>query len=120
MAEAPSSFSPARALLAAALFCIALSAVAVVARLRQPSLGLALVGDPKTEVVRIAGARGPSANVPAPSVLVAIAAGDRSLKLKPADVIEEPDFFDTYGEMADFFARQTELSSILAASEVTL
>lgn len=120
MAEAPRSFSPARVLLAAALFCIALSAVAVVARLRQPSLGLVLAGDAKAEVVRITGARGPSANVPVPSVLVSIAAGDRSLKLKPADVIEEPDYFDTYAEMAELFARQNELSAILAASEVTL
>ena len=120
MGEAPRSLSPARVLLAAALFCIALSAIAAVARLRQPSLGLALTGDSKAEVVRITGARGPNANVAAPSVLVSIAAGDRSVKLKPADVIEEPDFFDTYAEMADFFARQSELDAILAANEVTL
>lgn len=120
MGDPSRTSSPARVLFAAALFCLALSALAVVARQRQPSLGLVLQGDPKAEVVRVAVARGPSAMVPAPSVLVSISAGDRSLKLKPADVIEEPDFFDTYPEMADFFARQSELTAILAANEVSL
>lgn len=38
----------------------------------------------------------------------------------PSDVIEEPDFFDTYPEMAAFFERQTALSKILHEEEVTL
>jgi two-component system sensor histidine kinase DevS len=122
MAEAPSSLSPARVLLAAALFCIALCAVAISARLGQPSLGLVLVGNPKGDVVDIAIVRGPSAaaNVPAPASLVSVADGERSLKLVPGDVIEEPDYFDTYAEMTTMFARQSELVGILAANEVTL
>lgn len=120
MGEAPRSFSPARVLFAAGLVCIALSALAVVARLRQPSLGLVLQGDPKADVVQIAGASGPSAGVPVPSVLVSVAAGERSIRTKAADVIEEPDYFDSYAEMADMFARQDELSAILRANEVTL
>lgn len=120
MGETPRSLSPARVLLAAALLCIALSAIAVVARLRQPSIGLALTGDPKANVVRVIGARGPSANIPVPSLLMSIGAGDRSMKLTAGDVIEEPDFFDTYAEMADFFARQNELNAILAGRRVSL
>lgn len=122
MAEAPRCFSPSRVLLAAALASIALCALTVYARLRQPSLGLVLQGEPtpQSENVLVTAARGPSAQVPVPSVLVSISAGERSLKLRPGDVIEEPDYFDTYAEMAEMFARQNELSAILAASEVTL
>ncbi|MDH2916727.1 MAG: hypothetical protein PXX77_07615 [Gallionella sp.] len=46
------------------------------------------------------------------------AAGMERIELKPTDLIEEPDFFDTYAEMEAFFARQSTLFTLLRASEV--
>ncbi len=40
-------------------------------------------------------------------------AGGTLMELRPSDLIEEPDFFDTYPEMAEFFARQSALRQSL-------
>lgn len=45
--------------------------------------------------------------------------GER-IGLRPADLIEEPDFFDTYAEMGDFFSQQSRLDAILRSGEVHL
>lgn len=113
--------APGRILLAATLACLVVCAAALFARLLQPSLGLTLASDAASGVVRITSTRGSSAHVPAPSVLVTIeASGGAQLRPRPSDLIEEPDFFDTYPEMADFFERQSALAARLEASEVTL
>lgn len=42
------------------------------------------------------------------------------MELKTTDLIEEPDFFDTYPEMAAFFARQSALWAVVRSGPVTL
>lgn len=105
-------------LFSALLVCLAVCGSAVLARMRQPGLGLELEGVPETGAVSIVGSR--DGLVPVSSTLVSVGAGDRRVEVRASDLIEEPDFFDTYPEMDEFFRRQTELREILRASEVTL
>jgi hypothetical protein len=42
------------------------------------------------------------------------------VELQASDLIEEPDFFDTYEEMANFFARQSQLDALSHSFQVTL
>lgn len=104
--------SPGRLLLASALLCALVAALAVTARLRQPGLGLVLEADAASGVVRVIAAR----DLPAPSTLVAVGA----MPVLASDLVEDPDFFDRYPEMAAFFARQTALARILHEPEVTV
>ncbi|MDO9190038.1 MAG: hypothetical protein Q7U24_09210, partial [Sulfurimicrobium sp.] len=49
-----------------------------------------------------------------------VSATGESLAILPADLIEEPDFFDTYPLMADFFSKQSALHAVLRSPQVML
>lgn len=49
-----------------------------------------------------------------------VSATGASLVILPADLIEEPDFFDTYPLMADFFAKQSALHALLRSPQIVL
>jgi signal transduction histidine kinase len=51
-------------------------------------------------------------------VLRLAARGIGAVDLEPRDLLEEPDYLDTYEEMSVFFARQSRLDAILRAGEV--
>jgi signal transduction histidine kinase len=78
--------------------------------------GEAAPASPAPHRAVIAAARGPSAKIPVGASLVAVG----GIALDETDLIEEPDYFDTYPEMAAFFGRQTELARALAAPTVQL
>lgn len=53
--------------------------------------------------------------------LVAVAAkGSPAMAMEPRDLLEEPDFLDTWAEEDAFYARQTALTNVLAAPAVVL
>jgi signal transduction histidine kinase len=112
---------PSLALLCAASVCLLVALVVTWASLAQPWLGLALqsVGEGEAAVVQLA-SDAPLATPPIPKdvQVMQLAAGTQSLAPKPSDLIEEPDFFDTYAEMDTFFARQSQLTQILSADAV--
>lgn len=113
--------APARALFAATLACLLVCAFVVALRLQQPWMGLSLEAEPSSDVVQVVSAVGPAAEVETPAVLVAIGeTGQPPLEVRTTDIIEEPDFFDTYEEMADFFERQSALTRTLRSGRVTL
>lgn len=123
--------SPGRLLLGAALVCAAFALAAVWGALRTPWLGLELAADQAAlpegapaapPRVRIRRARGPAAALAGADELVALRrpGGDGALAIEPADLVEEPDLFDTYGEMESFFARQSALRRLLDAPELEL
>ncbi|MEQ1533358.1 MAG: histidine kinase [Sideroxydans sp.] len=49
-----------------------------------------------------------------------ISATNESIDVLPTDLIEEPDFFDTYAEIQDFFTRQSAFATLLQSPQVTL
>lgn len=76
-----------------------------------PVLPLQLTVD--GELVRVSAV---GAGVPVPvgaQVLSLGSPGEAPVPLLATDLIEEPDYFDTYPEMAAFFARQSELADLL-------
>jgi hypothetical protein len=105
---------------AAAFVCLLLCTGTLVARQGQRELGLRLEGDAASASVRIVEGRGEARAVPSGAVLLSIAAGERSLDIEARDLTEDPDAFDTYPEMAEFFDRQRLLASMLREPEVTL
>ena len=57
---------------------------------------------------------GPGVAVPVGAQVEALGSpGGAPFALLPTDLIEEPDYFDTYPEMAEFFARQSQLAALL-------
>ncbi|NVO04940.1 MAG: hypothetical protein HXX19_02805 [Rhodoferax sp.] len=116
-------FRPSLALLAVALFCLAVAVGLTAVSLAQPWLGLTLQssGEGDAAFVQLAEAA-PHALPPIPAEVrvLQLSAGADSLTLLPTDLIEEPDFFDTYPQMDDFFARQSQLARMLRAGAVTL
>jgi signal transduction histidine kinase len=117
-------FSPGHALLAVALFCLGACVAAVFFLARQPWLGLSLA--PDGDGVRIVGVApsGPAAALAA-ELPPARAVGLRllsvgGLALVPYDVIEEPDFIDSYEAMRAMLDRQSRLAAALAAGPVRL
>ncbi|MBX3222844.1 MAG: hypothetical protein KF795_20185 [Labilithrix sp.] len=117
------ALSPGRWLLVGAVGCLLAAVLTVFAATRAPWLGLTLA-PPSTEGeagVRIVSARGPSAEVPAGTTLVSVAVeGGPSVELERTDLIEEPDYFDRYADMARFFHRQSELVEVLRHPRVVL
>jgi signal transduction histidine kinase len=76
-----------------------------------PVLPLQLAAD--AETVRVVAA-GPGVAVPVGARVLALGSpGGTGIDLLPTDLIEEPDYFDTYPEMAAFFARQSQLAAVL-------
>jgi signal transduction histidine kinase len=116
-------FRPSLALLAVAAFCLVVAAALTAVSLAQPWLGLHLQisGEGEAAYVQLAEAA-PHALPPMPPQVrvLQLSAGADNLALLPTDLIEEPDFFDTYPLMEDFFARQSQLARMLRANTVTV
>lgn len=112
----PARVSPGRLLLVGALVCVLVGWVCTFVALRPPWLGLALEPDLDAGVVRVVGARGPSADVPEGLLLVAV----EGRPIHASDLVEEPDYLDTYPAMAALFARQADLAEALREPSVLL
>lgn len=103
-----------------ALFLALLGVTAALSlALRQPWLGLELSSraDPHSPgvLVRSVAADGPSAMVAVGSRLLTLrsaTAPGSDVDLRADDLIEEPDFFDSYADMDRFFQRQTRLAAL--------
>ncbi|MBN8775112.1 sensor histidine kinase [Thiomonas arsenitoxydans] len=108
----------ARILMAALLLTLAGVTTALYIALNQPWLGLTLSSrvdaySPGIEVLHIA-RNGPAAAIAQGSRLLSISAGGQRVVLQPSDLIEEPDYFDTYAEVERFFQRQTQIAALQA------
>jgi signal transduction histidine kinase len=116
-------FRPSLALLAMALGCLLVAMAVTAVSLAQPWLGLSLQssGEGDAAFVQLAEAA-PQAlpPIPAQAHILQIGNGTDSLALQATDLIEEPDFFDTYPQMDDFFARQSQLSHLLQGAQVSV
>jgi signal transduction histidine kinase len=115
--------APRRILLAAVLLVLATCAAAVWYALSQPSMGMQFApytpdGEQTPKQLRIT--ESPPGGPAAGALAVRLQGRHDALDLLPSDLIEEPDFFDTYEEMAQFFARQSRLAAMLAEPAVTL
>lgn len=112
--------SPGAQLLFAAFVCLALCASVLYLATSTPWLGLTLVPD-DAGLVRIADAKGPAHGIPKGARLVALGTPEGpAFSLQALDLIEEPDFFDSYVEQSAFYARQTELARIFESPQVVL
>ena len=111
---------PAYALLALTLSCIALSICIAWFALKQPWLGVQMaVVDDKVQIAQVAKAL--AQQIPeGVEVKRLVSATGLSQALETTDLIEEPDFLDTYPEMAAFFERQTKFDSMLREKQLTL
>jgi signal transduction histidine kinase len=116
-------FRPSLALLAMAISCLLVALVVTAASLSQPWLGLAMQssGEGDAAFVQLVQAA-PQATppIPAEARILQIGNATESLALLATDLIEEPDFFDTYPQMDAFFARQSQLSRLLQGDAVTV
>ena len=114
---------PSARLLSAVVICL-VSAVLCTWLVRQPPwLGLGFEQTAAGATLRLASvdavdlAHGAQAG----DSLMAIAAhGGQPFAVEPRDLLEEPDFLDTWAEEDAFYARQTRLTEILGASSVLL
>lgn len=105
------------ALLAATLLA---GAVTVWAAVQQPWLGLKFELGATGDTVLV---QSSAAGLELPESARAIALTGRDgarVELLPMDIIEEPDFYDTYAEMQVFFDRQGQLDAIIRSGEVRL
>ncbi|MDP2805693.1 MAG: hypothetical protein Q8O24_07085 [Gallionellaceae bacterium] len=111
---------PTYALLLLLLLSLALSMGTAWFTLQPPWLGVQMVADgDKVRVVRVTPEL--ARQIPEGAVVQRlVSATGESLSILPTDLIEEPDFFDTYPQMADFFSRQSALHDILSSPEVTI
>src|SRR5690606_169160 len=92
---------------------------ALATAVRQPWLGLRLEASPEGEV-RVVEAEGPAGQVPVGARLVALGAPGEALALEGSDLVEDPDAFDRYEDMAAFFSRQGRLAERLRAERLEL
>lgn len=116
---------PSRILQVAVILCFTAVLAVLTLALRQPWLGLTLSGDTSDDTVRIVAVHpdGPAQGKVKPGRLISIApagATNAAIPLDATDVIEEPDVIASYEAVRGFFARQSELASILASGEVDL
>jgi signal transduction histidine kinase len=108
--------------LAALAFGLVLAAASTFFLLSQPWLGVVLKPDlPGSSVyLASAAAEGPARAFP-PGVVKAIrGAGGKTLAIEAEDLVEEPDFFDSYARLANFLARQTAIHAVLKEGAVQL
>ena len=113
---------PTLAMLWLSVICFLTALLAAWYLLQQPWLGVSLrVSDAGDKVLVANTAPHLEQRIPlGAQVLRITSATGNSLALEVSDLIEEPDFFDTYPEMAQFFARQSSLAAMLRAGPVTL
>lgn len=107
----PASAGPARPLILASALIGAVWLLALRLVLGEPWMGV--VPRAQDEKVIASGVDAGHGIPPGAQLLRIGPAGGTLTELRPSDLIEEPDFFDTYAEMADFFARQTMLRAAL-------
>jgi len=114
--------APGGLLLAGALGCVFIGILSTWFSLRQPWMGLRLEPDFDRNAVAITRAEGPAAELPIPADLVAIRSesGASSLETIATDLIEEPDFFDTYEDKEEFYRRQAVLAEALHSGAVVV
>lgn len=112
--------SPTYALLGLALASMALIVCTVWFALKQPWVGVQMVVvDDKVRVAHVAEAL--AQQIPeGVEIKRLVSATGVSQDIFATDLIEEPDFFNTYLEMADFFVRQTTFDTMLKDKQVTL
>ena len=114
---------PSVRLLCAVVICLA-SAVLCTTLVRQPPwLGLGFEQTANGATLRLASVSGanPAKGPQAGDSLIAIGAiGGAKMAVQPRDLLEEPDFLDTWTEEDAFYARQERLNTILHASAVSL
>ena len=117
-------FSPGHMLLAVALLGLGACLAAIVYLARQPWLGLTLAPDREGVRIVAVAASGPSQelapHLPAKGKGVLLLRSVGSVELQNRDLIEDPDFIDTYDEMCEMLERQSLLASQLAAGPVVL
>ncbi|MFO0679692.1 MAG: ATP-binding protein [Polyangiaceae bacterium] len=87
--------------------------------LRAPWTGLRLESDFEGRTVRIVGNAVTTDGLPAKGTLVRVRGPSDAVDLVPTDLIEEPDYFDTYAEMATFFDRQSRIDRLLRSGDAT-
>ncbi len=108
----------ARILLGALLLTLAAVTATLSTALHQPWLGLSLSDDVpafgRGILVTASADDGPAAAVQPGSRLLAIGAPPEHVELQPSDLIEEPDFFETYAQVQQFFARQSRIAALQA------
>ncbi|MFA7667438.1 MAG: histidine kinase, partial [Burkholderiaceae bacterium] len=121
MTRRRSRASPGAVLLAVTLAGLTGCLLAVALAVFQPWLGLQLAADNGAGLRIVSLAAGsPAARQPelaAPGLRLLAISGQA---LQSEDLIEEPDFFSRYTDMAAFFERQSGIASRLAAPTVTL
>lgn len=102
--------------------CLMTSMLAAWYLLLQPWLGVTLrVNDTSDKVLVVNTAAHLSQGIaPGSELLRVVSASGITVDIDVTDLIEEPDFFDTYPEMAQFFARQSKLTLLLRDGPVTL
>ena len=106
----------ARTLMTALLLALAGVTSALYLALHQPWLGLGLSprADPYSPgiLARRVDPDGPAAAVNPGSRLLSIAAGGQRIMLQASDLIEEPDFFETYDQVENFLERQSRIAAL--------
>lgn len=116
------ALSPGRLLLGVAFVCLALCGAVLLLATQTPWLGLTLVPD-ADEGVSVLSASGPSHAVPTGARLLSIRGQDADAEpfaLSALDLLEEPDFLDTYAEQTAFYERQARIAEVFRGSPLTL
>ena len=108
--------------LAALAFGLVLAAASTFFLLSRPWLGVVLEPDLPGASVRLTGtaADGPARALPLGPVTAIRGGGGTMLSIEAEDLVEEPDFFDSYERLARFLERQTALHAILKDGPVQL
>lgn len=89
--------------------------------LRQPWLGVTFTRSESGETVQISAVAQRRGDIPPGAIAQRlVAANGTQVDLRPMDIIEEPDLYDTYEEMDTFFSRQAILAAVLHSGEVRL
>lgn len=115
--------TPRRILLAAVSIVLAGCLAAILYAVSQPSMGLRLVpyaaeGAEVARHLRIA--ESPAGGPPVGALAVRLQGTHDAVDLQARDLIEEPDFIDSYADMDAFFARQTRLAALMTQPQVVL
>ncbi len=118
----PGGWLPVSILTAAAALCLILTFIALRLALSPPWLGIVPQADPAGSAVRLSSvaANGPARDMPPGQVTAIRGAGGETLAIEAEDLVEEPDFFDSYERLARFLNRQSALHAILTAGPVQL
>ncbi len=113
------SRAPAFTVIVTAALGLAFAVLMVVLACRQPHLGLSFAGGGHGRTLGLIAAGKNRLELPAR--LHALTAADgRRMTLRDADLLDDPDFIQTYPELDDFFDRQSRLHDLLASGPLSL